>query len=252
MIDNGIQLVSDGDGLAVIAEPKAVGKFLRAEGLWDASKSFDLRRLKSLRGIGSDITQAASEFSANSGRWIKLTEESARLVKEHGLMETKTPGVSHLMVGVPGRVRDWLQPEQGVDALLTNPAAHSGVASLMAQVAGQQTMAEIVAYLDRIDTKVDDVHGKVDDNVLKDMRGARFQIRRALTMRDQEGPGTSDSWSEVQNASGKLAGCRCCRFLVRTWGIGSAGRSGRVDVGPGCARWGRALGAHADLCDVTD
>ena len=37
------------------------------------------------------------------------------------------------------------------------------------------------------------------------MRGARRQIERALTMREQEGRVTVDSWSEVQNASGKLA-----------------------------------------------
>jgi hypothetical protein len=120
-------------------------------------------------------------------------------------METKTPGVRHVMVGVPGKIGNWLQAEQGVGSLLTNPAALSGIAGLMAQVAGQQTAAEIINYLERIDAKVDDVLGKVDDTVLKDMRGARFQIRRAHTMRVLEGRVTSDAWSEVQNASGKLA-----------------------------------------------
>ena len=204
-MDNEIQLISDGDGLAVIGEPMAVETFLRAEGLWDVSKKFDLRRLRSLLGIGSDIVQATSEIAANSGRWVKLTRESGRLVNEYGLMETNTPGVSHLMVGVPGKVKNWLQTEQGVGSFLTNPAALSGVAGLMAQAAGQQTMAEIANYLDRIDAKIDDVLGKVDDTVLKDMRGARFQIRRAQTMREREGRVTRDSWSEVQNASGKLA-----------------------------------------------
>lgn len=204
-MENTIQLVSDGDGLAVIGEQSAVESFLRSNGLWELSKRFDLHRLKSVFGLASDITRAASDYSANSGRWIKLTENSARLVKEHGLMETKTAGVSHLMVGVPGKVQSWLQTEQGVGPLLTNPAALSGVAGLMAQAAAQQTMAEITAYLDRIDTKVDDILGKVDDTVLKDMRGARLQIKRALTMRASEGRVTADSWSEVQNASGKLA-----------------------------------------------
>src|SRR4051812_561942 len=205
---NEIELISDGDGLAVIGEPKAVETFLRAEGLWDVSQKFDLRRLRSLLAIGSDVAQAASEIAANSGRWIKLTPESAQLVKEHGLMESKTPGLLHLMVGVPGNIGNWLQTEKGVEgagSLLANPAALSGVAGLMAQVARQQTMAEITDYLARIHAKVDDVLGKVDDTVLKDMRGARFQIRRAHTMRDLEGRVTSDSWSEVQNASGKLA-----------------------------------------------
>jgi hypothetical protein len=204
-MDNEIQLISDGDGLAVIGEPNAVETFLRAEGLWDVSKKFDLRRVRSLLAIGSDIAQAASGVAANSACWLKLTPESARLVREHGLMETKTHGVSHVMVGVPGKIGNWLQAEPGVGSLLTNPAALSGVAGLMAQVAGQQTMAEITSYLDRIDAKVDDILGKVDDTVLKGMRGARLQIRRAQTMRDQEGRVTFDSWSEVQNASGKLA-----------------------------------------------
>lgn len=204
-MDNEIQLISDGDGLAVIGEPKAVEAFVRAERLWDVSKKVDLHRLWSLLAIGSDIAQATSEIAANSARWLKLTPESARLRKKHGLMETETPGVSHVMVGVPGRIGNWLQTEQGVGSLLTNPAALSGVAGLMAQVAGQQTMAEITNYLDRIDAKVDDVLGKVDDTVLKDMRGARLQITRAQTMLDHEGRVTFDSWSEVQNASGKLA-----------------------------------------------
>ena len=68
-------------------------------------------------------------------------------------METQTPGVSHIMVGVPGKVKNWLQTEQGVGSLLTNPAALSGVAGLMAHVAGQQTMAEITNYLYRIDAR---------------------------------------------------------------------------------------------------
>jgi hypothetical protein len=197
-----------GTALRSSARPTAVERFLRAEVLWDVSQSFDLDRLRSLLGIASDVAQAASDIAANSGRWIKLTPESAQLVKEYGLMEAKTPGLRHLMVGVPGKVGNWLQTEKGVEgvgSLLANPAALSSVAGLMAQVAGQQTMAEITDYLVRIDAKVDDVLGKVDDTVLKDMRGARFQIRRAHTMRDLEGRVTSDSWSEVQNASGKLA-----------------------------------------------
>jgi len=212
-MDTEIQIISDGDGLAVIGEPNAVETFLRTERLWGDSKRFDLRRLWSLLGIGSDIAQAASEIAANSGRWLKVTPESARLVKEHGLTESKTPGVSWVMVGEPGKVKNWLQTEQGAGSLLTNPAALSGVAGLMAQVASQQTAAEITSYLERIDAKVDEILGKVDDTVLKDMRGARLQIRRAQTMRDQEGRVTSDSWSEVQNASGKLAGVQSYALL---------------------------------------
>jgi hypothetical protein len=102
-----------GTALRSSARPTAVERFLRAEVLWDVSQSFDLDRLRSLLGIASDVAQAASDIAANSGRWIKLTPESAQLVKEYGLMEAKTPGLRHLMVGVPGKVGNWLQTEKG-------------------------------------------------------------------------------------------------------------------------------------------
>ena len=212
-MDDEIQLVSDGDGIVALGPEPAVESFLRSNGLWEASRRFDLQRIRSVLGAGSDVARAASEYAATSGRWIRLTEESARLVEEHGLMESGTAGVSHVMIGVPGKVQSWLQTERGVGSILTNPAALSGVAGLMAQVAARQTMADITAYLDRIDTKVDDVLGKVDDTVLKDMRGARLQIRRALTMQASEGRVSADSWSEVQNASGKLADVQAYALL---------------------------------------
>ena len=203
-MDNEIQLISDGDGLAIVGDPTAVEEFLRSEGLWASSKKLDLRRLKSVFGIGADIAQAASEIAANSAHWLKLTPESAQLRKTYGLMESKTSGVRHAMVGKPGSIKSWLQIEQGPGSLLTNPAMLSGAAGIMAQVAMQQTMAEITDYLSRIDEKVDEVLGKVDGTVLKDMIGARLQIRRARTMQEQEGRVTDDAWGEVQGASGKL------------------------------------------------
>jgi hypothetical protein len=196
-----IQLISDGDGLAVIGEPTAVEKFLRSAGQWAASKELDLHRLKPLLGIGSDVVQAASDIAANSGRWIKLTEESARLRKEHGLMETKTPGVSHVMVGSPGNIQNWLQSDQKLGSILTNPAALSGVAGLMAQVASQQATAEIAAYLARIDVKVDDVLRKQDDDVVAHMIGAGFVIGEAMTVREATGNVNEVTWGKVEGTS---------------------------------------------------
>jgi len=61
-MDSEIQLISDHQGVAVVGEEKAVEKFLRDEGLWKASRSLDLRRLRSVLGLGSDLAKAASEF----------------------------------------------------------------------------------------------------------------------------------------------------------------------------------------------
>ena len=200
-MDNEIQLISDGDGLAVFGDHTAVERFLESKGLLASSRRLDLGRLKPVLAMVSDATQAASEVAANSGRWIKLTEESARLVKEHGLIETKTPGVSHVMVGVPGQVKSWLQTEHTVGSLLTNPAVLSGVAGVMAQVAGQQTMAEITGYLVSIDEKLDDVRRAQKNQVLARMDGVDLAIREAMSVRASVGRVSEITWSKVQDTS---------------------------------------------------
>ena len=56
--------------------------------------------------------QIGACLAENSGRWVKLTAESAEAVKKYGLMPTKTPGVSHAMIGEPGDIKQWLQVAQ--------------------------------------------------------------------------------------------------------------------------------------------
>lgn len=199
-MDNDVQLISDDDGLAVIGDPMAIEEFLRSEGLWASSTKLDLRRLTSLFGIGSGVAQAASEISANSARWLKLTPESAHLHKKYKLMETKTPGVSHAMVGKPGSIQKWLQVEEGSGSLLTNPAVLSGAAGIMAQVAMQQAMADITSYLETIDEKVDDVLRKQDDAVVAEMIGTGHTIERAMTIREETGGVSQTLWSTVDQA----------------------------------------------------
>src|SRR4051794_5701768 len=119
-MDNEIELFSDGDGLAVIGNPKDVERFLAAEGL--ASKDLGLARLGGAARTGSAVAQAGSEIAANSGRWVQLTKESAEAVKKFGLMDSKTPGVKHAMVGQPGDIKQWIQIVKAPGAMLTNPA----------------------------------------------------------------------------------------------------------------------------------
>lgn len=165
-----------------------------------SSKKLDLRGLKSLFGIAADVAQAASEIAANSARWLKLTPESAHLYKKYGLMETKTPGVSHAMVGKPGSIQKWLQVEQGPLSLLNNPVMLSGAAGIMAQVAMQQSMADITNYLASIDEKIDDVLRKQDDAMVAQMVGTGHAIERAMTIREETGGVSETLWSTVDQA----------------------------------------------------
>ena len=127
-----IDLVSDGGGLAVIGNSTDVERFFLSAGLDKApSRDLDLHRLWSFSGTGGAAAQIGADLAANSGRWVKLTAESAEAVKKYGLMPTKTPGVSHAMIGEPGDIRQWLQIAQAPSALLSGPFALTALSTMM-------------------------------------------------------------------------------------------------------------------------
>ncbi|MBD8606034.1 hypothetical protein IFT73_04140 [Aeromicrobium sp. CFBP 8757] len=199
-----VQLVSDGDGLAIIGEADAIERFIAAERL--ESKTVALPGLGSLLGAGADAAQAGSALSANSGRWMKLTEESAQLIEKHGLRETSKGVKTGVVNGQKkGQVGGFVEFVKTPRSLLTNPAALAGVAGIMAQAAMQQSMSEITSYLERIDEKVDDVLRGQKDAVLADMVGADLVLREALTIREHGGRVNEVTWSKAQGTASTIA-----------------------------------------------
>ncbi|WP_411082582.1 hypothetical protein [Streptomyces sp. cmx-18-6] len=197
-MDNTIQLVSDDDGLAVIGSRTDVEGFLASEGLLASAKDLGRRRLRPLLRAGAVAAQAGSGIAAESGRWLKMTEESARLVKEFGLMEGKKPGVSYAMVGKRGSIDSWIRIAEGPGSFSTNPAFLSGAAGIMAQLAMQQEMSEIKSYLVSIDKKIDDVIRGQRDVELGRMFGAGLDIDSAVNALERTGRVDDDTWSTVQ------------------------------------------------------
>jgi hypothetical protein len=202
-MNHEIQLISDGDGLAVIGDSTAVERFLATEEL--PSQELDLHRIKGALSTGAAAAQVGSEIAANSGRWVKLTAESAQKIKKYGLTRTETPGVRHAMIGKRGHIKSWLQIETTPGAMLTNPAMLAGVAGIMSQLAMQQQMAEITAYLATINEKLDDILRAQKDTVLAQMIGVGLQIEAAMTIRDHVGRVNDVTWSKIQATSGAVA-----------------------------------------------
>ncbi|MDR0783135.1 MAG: hypothetical protein LBE83_05175 [Propionibacteriaceae bacterium] len=205
-MDSELQLLSDGDGLAVIGPSTAVDRFIREQGLDQVpAKALELTRVKSILSTGGAVAKIGSQVAENSGRWVKLTAESAKAVKQFGLMPTKTPGVSHAMIGKPGEVKQWLQIAGSPTALLSGPLALAALSTMMQQRAMQQQMEEIVEYLAEISEKVDDILRSQKDAVLAGMIGVDLIIEEALTIRDQVGRVSEVTWSKVQATSLKIA-----------------------------------------------
>lgn len=201
-----IELISDGDGLAVLGDSSDVERFFLSSGLDPApSRNLDLRKLWSASGTAGAAVQVASDIAANSGRWVKLTADSAEAVRKYGLMATKTPGVSHAMIGKPGDIKQWIQIAQAPTTLLSGPFALTALATMMQQRAMQEQMDEIVEYLELINEKVDDIIRGQKDAVLADMIGVDLIIEDALTIRDEVGRVSEVTWSKVQATSQTIA-----------------------------------------------
>ncbi|AOY71180.1 hypothetical protein ARZXY2_1635 [Arthrobacter sp. ZXY-2] len=202
-MDGEIQLISDGDGLAVLGEPAAVETFLSSEGL--ESRELGLQRLGTALGAAAGVLQASSELAANSGRWVKMTKESAELVKKYGLMKSKATGLGLGVVQAKGgQIKGIVQFAKVPGAMITNPAVLSGAAGIMSQIAMQQAMDEISDYLAAIDEKVDDLLRAQKDAVFAAMIGVDLEIEEALTIRENVGRVSETTWSKVQATSATL------------------------------------------------
>lgn len=198
-MDDEIQLISDGQGLAVIGEPKAVEWFLNAQGL--ASRELGLPRLASVLSASGGAADAASLAVSASGRWVQLTVDSAAKIDQFGLMKGSAPGLSRGVVTSNGKIQSLVEFSKGPGALLANPAVLAGAAGIMAQVAMQQTMDEILDYLAAIDEKVDDILRAQKDAVFADVIAVGAVIQEAMAIRDHVGRVSEVSWSKVQSTS---------------------------------------------------
>ncbi|CAB4323042.1 MAG: hypothetical protein F2520_03900 [Actinobacteria bacterium] len=196
-MDNEVELVSDGDGLAIIGSPTAVERFMDSLNLPAA----DSVNLPAVLTAGSAIAQTAAGVADKSGRWVKLTAKSAKDIQQYGLTPTKTPGISYAMAGKSGSIDKWLQIQHGIGPMLTSPVLLANSAALMSQFAMQQKMNEITDYLAIIDAKLDQVIRSQTNQVLARLDGVDLAIREAMRVRESVGRVSEVTWSKVQSSA---------------------------------------------------
>ncbi|MGP9725492.1 hypothetical protein ACT3SZ_15895 [Corynebacterium sp. AOP40-9SA-29] len=202
-----IQLIKDDRGIAVIGSPDLVQSFLDKTGL--SATGHPSRPLRSGASTMSGILNVGSEISANSGRWLPLTKESAALVKRAPLVTNSTTGNLHATVRASnGQFLKNLEFVRTPTSLLTNPAALSNAAALMTQLAMSQMMDEITDYLKTIDKKLDDVLQSFNDSVLSQLYGVSDVIDDAMAVRESVGSVSETTWSKVHTASMTIASTR--------------------------------------------
>lgn len=202
VMSSEIEIIVDGDGIALIGDGKEIEKLLSDSRL--TSTSIDLPRLTPFAGKLGIAAQGGAEIVANAGRWIKLTEESAKALKLGNAMKGSTGGFARTVLTENGKISkilEFVKPGQ----LLSNPAFLTGVGGMMAQYAMQQAMEEITDYLKRIEEKLGDVVQALKDAQIAPMLAAADTIDDVLAVRDSVGRVSETSWSKVQAESSTLA-----------------------------------------------
>jgi hypothetical protein len=199
-----IEVVSDGDGLAVIGDPKAVELFLTANGL--ESRDLGIERLSPMLSQITTGLNVGSTLAAGSGRWVQITEQSAALRQILPMMKGSAPGIVRAQFVAGGDFAQHVEIIENSMTILSNPAVLTGVAGIMAQLAIQQAMDEITEYLEVIEAKVDDILRAQKDSILSEMIAVGLLVDDAMTVRREVGRVSEVTWSKVQAAPMSIAG----------------------------------------------
>ncbi|PYY52568.1 hypothetical protein DEJ17_15970 [Curtobacterium sp. MCSS17_011] len=202
-MDDRIEIISDGDGLAVLGEPRAVEQFLRSERLSNDSTGTGAGSELPLSVLGS-LGQLTAAGMASSGRWLQFTEESAAIARKFPLMKNRDTG---LLMGIArsstGQTNHVLQFASVGSTL--NPTTIASIGTMMNQMALQKSIDELGDYLAEIDEKVEDILRNQQDAVLADMIGVDFVVDDAMTGRASSGRVDEATWSKIQGTSATLA-----------------------------------------------
>lgn len=193
MDDSDIAVIVDDRGILLLGDERQVEALVAAEGL--ATRALNAKTM----ALAGRALQVGGELTANYGRWVKLTPESAALVRRFGPSLSKG---EKLMTGVvragKGQIAKFLKFE---GRALLNPSLLGGVGGIMAQLALEQAIAEVTDYLKSIDKKLDQVLQDQKDQALADLIGISLSIDEAMSIRSSVGGVSSTTWSKVQATS---------------------------------------------------
>lgn len=136
--------------------------------------------------------QTAAKVSSESGRWVKLTKDSAKLLEKYGKAGAIQPGVVQKS---NGQIVKWLRFEDPRQPF--SPAMATGVAGMMTQMALEQAIQEITDYLKSIDEKVGELLQDQKDQTVADLIGVVFEVDEAAAIRDKTGTLSDAAWSKL-------------------------------------------------------
>lgn len=147
----------------------------------------------------SEACGVATQVQEQSGRWVRMTEESAARLKE--LQATNLPKnglMSGVIRGEKGRIDKHLKfsmPKGG----MTNPLVLANVATLAASFAAQAAAEEMKETLKGIENKIDALAADRRSELIGATRGVTSVIFESFTLYQRVGELGSSSWDKIQS-----------------------------------------------------
>ncbi|MFT4157331.1 MAG: hypothetical protein QM630_05295 [Microbacterium sp.] len=196
--DGAELIISDGENLLVIGSDKrAVEHYMRSRGLLGRARKISSQQLVPMLRSATAAGQSISETIAESGLWVRLTEDSAAAKKKYGLIDSGVPGVSYAMAGGRGDIKQWLKIDTSTGARVTNPRMLSGIAGGLAQAASQAEAEQLRAMLASIDEKLDQLRRDHRNEILGDLGGIEEHLRDANAILNAQGELDTQEWDTV-------------------------------------------------------
>lgn len=194
-----LSVIADDAGFLLLGDPAEVDRFLSDNSLPNKPVTPVLSKALS---IGSNTAQVVGEVSANSGRWVKLTQESAEAVKKAASTGQQVSGV----IRESGKIQQILKFEN--TAMLATPAAAPALAAAMAQMAIEQALDEISEHLEEVSEKLDALLQDQKDKALSDLYGLSRVAEDIMRIKNHTGIVSDVDWQKVATGSATTAGAQ--------------------------------------------
>lgn len=196
--DTELQVLLHGDSLMFLGPESALAR------LDESSPQEKLSRVAPK--VAHNLSKSAhtlSQFQENSGRYLKLSKDSAQFLKENEVAAEKIragvlrvgdlPGAK----GNAGSIVKHLKFEN--TALLATPAAPLAVAAILEESAAQAQMDQVLDYLEEVSENVQKLIQQRKTEVSGDINGFADAIEEAFILLQKTGKVSAVSWSKVDN-----------------------------------------------------
>lgn len=202
MTDNSseLQVIASEDGVMLFGSEAELS-------LLDDRSDLPTRTLdeKAMRKLGA-LMEMGGAIQERSGRWIKLTEESADYLKNAGVQANKLKAGVVRAKDIPniakgGQIAKHLNFEA---AGFLSPAAPMVIASMIQLQSLENQLEDIQEYLEKIDKKLDQLLKQKKVESLGQIGGIQAAIQEAFLIYQETGKLSDVTWSKVQSNSTQL------------------------------------------------